>query len=454
MRYVKAEGETYDRALARLRQQYGAEVIVYNHEEIPVRGLFGRMMGKKYYRVSGALKEQNSGGSRRNTKALSSVLTDSVSDEETRTALRQKLSSKEEIDNFLARLESSGLVNREIKSSAAEKSAVAKISPETEKPSAPAHSSDEPVSERKPLPRDMKEAAPVSEQNLPVSEPKVPVDRLAVEMQVETEGPVLKSLREYLPEQEFSTRWIDDFLTQLKNMMPRNEWRNKGRIYVNARELLAGKVTTSPVIGAKKFTVFVGPTGVGKTTTIAKMAARVSIVESRATEMFTTDTYRIAATEQLKTYGRIMNIPVRVIQRKEELTGILKQCKGDVALIDTNGVNQNDDEMLNVLKELVEEIRDDDTLHSNIDLHLVVSCTSKKKDLARIMQQFYETTGFHKIIMTKIDETTSYGAVLEQAEAFNRPFSFFTNGQSVPEDYLEADRYRLAGMILAGWRED
>lgn len=186
----------------------------------------------------------------------------------------------------------------------------------------------------------------------------------------------------------------------------------------------------------------VGPTGVGKTTTLAKIAANYLAKHSASIGFITIDTYRIAAVEQLKVYGDIMNIPVEVVLSPEQLEhALLKLRDKDLVLIDTAGRSPKDNFCI---EELFAFLRPD----FSIEKHLVLSATTRENELFDAIQRF-SVLGLDNSIITKIDECTSLGLLLDIQIREKLPFSFVTNGQRVPEDIMEADKETLTQLIMS-----
>ncbi|MGL4655909.1 MAG: flagellar biosynthesis protein FlhF [Sarcina sp.] len=174
-------------------------------------------------------------------------------------------------------------------------------------------------------------------------------------------------------------------------------------------------------------TVLVGPTGVGKTTTIAKLAGRLSLIENKKVGLITVDTYRIGAVEQLKTYAQIMNIPFEVvinIQEMESAIESMKEC--DVVLIDTTGRSSKNIMQISELRAFVEKANPK-------NISLVVSATTKNKDLKLIIDA-YRQLDYKDVIVTKLDETSSNGTILNIAYLARKPLRYMTTGQGVPND--------------------
>lgn len=187
--------------------------------------------------------------------------------------------------------------------------------------------------------------------------------------------------------------------------------------------------------------VFVGPTGVGKTTTLAKLAANLALFEQKKIALLTIDTYRIGAVEQLKTYGEILNVPVEAVLTPEELNQAVERHQDkDFILVDTAGRSSRNKRMLAELQSFL-------TVLHPAEVFLVMSCTTKNKDLLKIADDF-KLLNYTKLIFTKADETTSLGSILNLASATSKPVAYVTTGQNVPDDIEACDPQKLVKLIL------
>lgn len=187
---------------------------------------------------------------------------------------------------------------------------------------------------------------------------------------------------------------------------------------------------------------FIGSTGVGKTTTIAKLASLFTLEKKCKVALITADTYRIAAVEQLRTYANILNIPIKVIYKEEEIAGCIEEFADyDLILIDTAGRSYQDTKHLQELKELLAVVKEK-------QIYLVLSLSTKNSDLKKTVAA-YDFADF-SLIFTKLDETLAYGSILNLKQATGRPLSYVTTGQNVPEDIAELDPYETASKILGG----
>lgn len=192
---------------------------------------------------------------------------------------------------------------------------------------------------------------------------------------------------------------------------------------------------------------FVGPTGVGKTTTIAKLAAEQVLKYQRKVGFITSDTYRIAAVEQLKTYATILNVPLEVVFSPQDLPKAFEQLKDrDIIFMDTAGRNFRNEMYVSELNALLQTGGKSET-------YLVMSMTTKYKDMKAITDNFSKFK-LDKVLFTKLDETDSYGAILNLVHEFQLQLSYITNGQSVPDDIGEIKEQHIIDLILGGHADD
>jgi flagellar biosynthesis protein FlhF len=195
------------------------------------------------------------------------------------------------------------------------------------------------------------------------------------------------------------------------------------------------------VAGARRVVALVGPTGVGKTTTVAKLAANFKLAHGARVGLVTVDTYRIAAVEQLKTYAEIIDLPLAVVNDPSEMARALDELGAvDLVFIDTAGRSPRDEVKIRELAEFLRQARPD-------EIHLVLSAVAGQRSLKAAVDRF-ATVQVDRLILTKLDEADSLGGVLGVLGMSSRPVSYLTTGQAVPDDIEPADRMRLARLIL------
>lgn len=201
--------------------------------------------------------------------------------------------------------------------------------------------------------------------------------------------------------------------------------------------------------GRRKVVFFVGPTGVGKTTTIAKLASDVKLRQNSKVAMITADTYRIAAVEQLNTYASILDVPVSVIYSSGEITEALEDLSDyEIIFIDTAGRSHKNEEQRNELLEMIENVRNSFE-DAEVLVFLVLSVTTKYRDIISICDAYKDLKGY-RLLFTKIDETNSLGNILNIKLYTQEPLSYMTYGQNVPDDIERADVQKLAKSLLGG----
>ena len=214
-------------------------------------------------------------------------------------------------------------------------------------------------------------------------------------------------------------------------------------------DLIAARIPTAGPVERKasqarkpRVIALVGPTGVGKTTTIAKLAADLKLNKKQRVGLVTMDTYRIAAVDQLRVYAEIIEVPLRTVLSAGEMHQAIYGMDADVVLIDTAGRSQNDQPRLNELRAFLAAADAD-------EVHLVISATAGRRTAMTILNRF-APLGPNRLILTKLDEAETFGTILSFPAACAAPFCFATTGQDVPDDIEPADPWRLAQRILKG----
>lgn len=259
----------------------------------------------------------------------------------------------------------------------------------------------------------------------------------------------LQQIRDQLLNQELSAKLTEEWIRAaeeawISSQMQMSEAELQAVIYQQAEQFLADRIGGG-VQPETRIVYVAGPTGVGKTTTIAKIAAEQLFRNQRKVGFITSDTYRISAVEQLRTYASILNVPMEVVQSPGDMQRALHKLQDcDLILMDTAGRNYRNELLVSELQSLFSHTEQSET-------YLVLSLTSKSSDMIEIADHFkkYE---LDKVIFTKMDETGSYGSLFNLLDAHNLRLSYITNGQNVPEDLLLADSERLSHLLLGAIR--
>ncbi len=195
--------------------------------------------------------------------------------------------------------------------------------------------------------------------------------------------------------------------------------------------------------GGPLIVAFVGPTGSGKTTTLAKLAAHCCLNKNKKISIITADTYRIAAIEQIRMFADIVKVGLQVVFSPEEIPAAVESCRdSEVVFVDTAGRSQRNTEHMEELKTLISTLRPDET-------HLVLSATTKDSDLLEMIR-FYKAISANRLLFTKLDETTRLGNIFNVVSEVGVPVSYFTFGQSVPDDIELAQSGKFVQKLMEG----
>lgn len=258
----------------------------------------------------------------------------------------------------------------------------------------------------------------------------------------------IKMLYKTLLDNDVSEKYANQVIDELENIMKAGN--SVDYILSNVYQKLIlkfGQPKPIDLSGSKPKVVFViGPTGVGKTTTIAKIASKYKVEQGKKVAFLTADTYRIAAAEQLRTYANILNEPFTIIYSAEEMNQAITNVEDyDLVLVDTAGFSHKSESQRQDIKELIDSV--DETYDKSV--YLVLSATTKYRDLLDIIDIYKEIADF-KIIFTKLDETSTYGNLLNVKLYSNAELSYITNGQNVPDDIEIFDTQKIVKNLLGG----
>jgi flagellar biosynthesis protein FlhF len=264
-----------------------------------------------------------------------------------------------------------------------------------------------------------------------------------------TATPELLTIADGLRRQDVQPTLVDEMIREVRMNLTGRELSDRSLIRERMRELIMSRL---PIAhrpgedargGRSRVVALIGPTGVGKTTTIAKLAADSKLRLGKRVGLITIDTYRIAAVEQLRTYAEIIDVPLRVVLTPKELRREIQAFSGmDAVLIDTAGRSQNDRMRLGEMRRFLSAAEAD-------EVHLVVSLAASPRGALRTVQQF-GPLGVNRVIVTKLDEAETFGTILNVGALGVGEMSYVTTGQEVPDDIEPAEAGKMAEWILEG----
>lgn len=258
----------------------------------------------------------------------------------------------------------------------------------------------------------------------------------------------IKMLYRTLLENDVNEKYVNQIMDEAEKVMRNGSSVDQILSNVYQKMILKfGQPDPIDLSGKKpKVIFFIGPTGVGKTTTLAKIASRYKVEKEKRVAFLTADTYRIAATEQLRIYANILDAPMSIIYSGEEMNAAIERANDcDLIFVDTAGFSHRNDAQCEDMKKLIQGL---DAGYEK-EVYLVLSATTKYKDLLEIADIYKEIANY-KLIFTKLDETTTYGNILNIKLYSGAKLSYMTNGQNVPDDLEEFDTQKIVKQLLGG----
>ncbi|MDX1566048.1 MAG: flagellar biosynthesis protein FlhF, partial [Phycisphaeraceae bacterium] len=261
-----------------------------------------------------------------------------------------------------------------------------------------------------------------------------------------------KLFEQYLKllEREVSQDLAEQVVCEALASLPADAHGDAAQVQQRVRECLAKRIPVDEALarrsgrmddGRPLTIALIGPTGVGKTTTVAKLAATFKLRDGLRVGLITIDTYRIAAVDQLKTYAQIIDLPLEVVLTPTEMKAALQRLDGcDVVLIDTAGRGQKDSEKLDQLRAFIQTADPHET-------HLVLSSTCHQSVMMDAVEKF-SSIDHDRIIFTKLDEAVGLGVLMNVIGRVDKRLSYVTTGQEVPNQIEEGRSDRLADLIM------
>ncbi len=454
MKYLNIKAETYQEAIEKLRKEHGVDAVPISHKKITVKDkqggglkakLFGRAKERQIVELTAAVKEVSP---RRVSSGTSSF---------DRT-VGERLSPVKDVDlgrvqEIIDRAVTAQGVDLNLKKDiprGGQRFKVDDIVEDKKNYLSSTFKDDSSVEANEREADSSRESFRGIEKE--VNEIKLALNRLLEkEKQNESivsadyeENEILSSCREMLRDNDFEPEDCDMIIREVRRTVSTEDLKDKFSIEKSLKDLLKSRIMTTGPIGKssrKKIMMFVGPTGVGKTTTLAKLGAIQSLREGEKVSFITIDVYRIAATEQLKKYAEIIGIPIHVVSDQKKFKEVVADEKANLILVDTSGRSHKNDLNISEIKSFA------DSIDADLEKVLCVSANTKKGDLKNIFSAF-DVMDFDSVIITKVDESSFLGNVVDVADKYNKPISYYTDGQEVPNNIHVADPDGIAGMMM------
>ncbi|HON77076.1 MAG TPA: flagellar biosynthesis protein FlhF [Spirochaetota bacterium] len=443
MKYVKIKAKTYNEAMMKLKMDYGDEAIPISHKYVKEGGVLNtKIFARDVVELTAAIQEKKPFTRPPEKK---STVDFTVGDND---AARKILTSKilSSINRDIHREDDDGdIVAAPVRSA----------KPVHEEPRETVFSQEKPNEEKTPgtvtLAKDELDSLKKFEKEF--HEIKQTLSRLMDNQRCEPErvaavaseeDKILEPYKAILTNNDYNQDECIKILDEVKNSISRDDLKDRFKIEKTLKDLMRSRiVTTGPfnVGQKKKIIMFFGPTGVGKTTTMAKLGAIYALREEQRVAFVTIDNYRIAATEQLKKYAEIMKIPVHVVNDQKDFKELIEREKSEIIMIDTSGRSHRNELKISEIKSYA------DMVEYDFEKILCVSANTKKGDIRDVFKAF-DKINFNSIIITKVDETSYIGNIIDVADKYNKPISYFTNGQEVPNDIVLAESDMLVNMMI------
>lgn len=423
----KYQGKTKEEAIEKAKQELGANAVVLNIKEIKPKGMF-RMFKDTTYEVTAAVEERE-----KFENSLSNTAVPLKKPEGIHLTADEKidLSKLQETEDRSGNTQGNTLYG-------AQKPEQGKVSPMKERKS---ENGNEGLEKR------LENLSNILEKQLSVEG-----KRKEEKLESQTANPegfkFVKMLYRTLLENDVNEKYVNQIMDEAEKIL--HSGSSVDSILSNVYQKMILKFGQSDSInlaGKKpKIIFFIGPTGVGKTTTIAKIASRYKVEEGMKVAFLTADTYRIAATEQLRVYANILDAPMSVIYTVEEMNAAIQRL-GDYELIfvDTAGFSHKNEAQCEDMRRLLAGL---DGSYDK-ETYLVLSATTKYSDLVQITDVYREIADY-KLIFTKLDETSTYGNILNVKLHSGALLSYMTTGQNVPDDIEEFDTQKIVKKLLGG----
>lgn len=428
MTIKKFQGKTEADATAKAKEEFGAQTVIMNVKEIKPKGLF-RVFKSSMYEVTAAVEETEPSFSILTTVPVSQPGSINVAADEPITIPVQELKPevKEDVKPETLKEVFSTVENTWSASMAESKKQ------ESRKENFVENNLEEKLETLQSL----------LEKKLVPDEGELPKETLTDE-----NFKFVKMIYSILLENEVDEKYVNQIMDEVEKVMKNGSSVDYILSSIYQKMILKfGQPQPIELTEQRpKVVFFIGPTGVGKTTTIAKIASRFKVEKGKKVALFTADTYRIAAAEQLRTYANILDTTLKIVYSSEELNESLKESADyDLVLVDTAGFSHKNEEQRNETKQLIDNVPEE----YDKEVYLVLSATTKYRDLLDIADIYKENFQF-KMVFTKLDETSCFGNILNMKLYTGADLSYTTYGQNVPEDIEVFNTQKIVKLLLGG----
>ncbi len=411
----KFQGKTKEEAIEKAKMEFGPNAVIMNIKEVKPKGLFS-VFQSSTYEVTAAMEEKASVANPMSALMPQARMSNiNLSADEKIDIPQPERTPQRAVPSF---------------SRSMEEATVKQV--------------EKPMLDEKHFEERLESLSDMIEQKLPTVEPEEPTRKAASGEQLK----FIRILYSTLIKNEVNEKYVNQILDEVEKFIrPGN---NVDMILPNVYQKLIlkfGQPKTIELYGKKPNVIFfIGPTGVGKTTTIAKIASKYKVEYNRKVAFITADTYRIAATEQLRVYANILDAPMSIVYSAEEINGAIEQYLDyDLIFVDTAGFSHKNEQQRADVTKLLNTVSED----YRKEVYLVLSATTKYNDLLDIVDIYREISDY-KLIFTKLDETSSYGNMLNIRLYADADLSYVTNGQNVPDDIEVFDTQKIVKQLLGG----
>ena len=451
MRYVKIRAKTYNEAMMKLKTEHGDDAIPISHKYVKEGGfLNSKILGREVVELTAGVQDRKAvPRARTGSKNIDYTVGDKKEDfsEVLRSMSAQSRqtsgSGEDTMESISRNIDALNDNLNGIKTGAAQKN---------DEHSRAGSRAEETVEKKEPAAEKSRtERVQAAGFEKEFNELKETLNRLVQNSSPGSEkkhgageSPIINRYRDVLKKNDFDSEECNSIIKEMKNSISNDDLNDEYKIEKSLKDLLKSRIVTAGPIkpgNRKKILMFIGPTGVGKTTTMAKLGALYSLREGNRVVFITIDNYRIAATEQLKKYAEIMRIPIYAVNDQKEFKSIINREKAEIILVDTSGRSHRNQLKISEIKSFA------DLVEYDFEKVLCVSANTRKSDLNDVFKAF-DVINFDSVIITKVDETSNVGNVVDVADKYNKPISYYTNGQEVPNDIEIADSDKIVDLMI------